>query len=277
MEIYNILSGFYKNSQIDKVFEDSGISILGSGIGETSENWGGDSVYVTHDVIYFLIDGTSGRIRLGEETTEMKPGCAYLLPHGVTVAISAPRGLKKIYFHLDFSMNDGTDLFDDFARIGEVECPEIIRRMSDGYMKSDPISLLRVKTDVIDTVLRIAEKYNYSKQMPKLSELTKNAIGYINGNLRADLSCEAIAEALCVSKMTLWRHFKGEMGMSPKAYLTRRLMAKAVNMLTTSDAKIHEISAELGFYDQFYFSRVFKAEMGFSPARMRAPNIIKTI
>ena len=63
--------------------------------------------------------------------------------------------------------------------------------------------------------------------------------------------------------------FSRSVGMSPKAYLNRRLNQEAIKLLIRSDAPVKEVAFKLGFADEFYFSRFFKKLNGTPPAPYR--------
>ena len=46
-------------------------------------------------------------------------------------------------------------------------------------------------------------------------------------------------------------------------------MEKAIELLLSSTLSIAQIAAQLGFYDQYHFSKTFKAYTGFAPTVYR--------
>ena len=57
------------------------------------------------------------------------------------------------------------------------------------------------------------------------------------------------------------------MGQSPIDYLTDYRIREACNLLCNSQLSIAEIAVSVGFFDQFYFSRVFKKAKGVPPSK----------
>ena len=94
-------------------------------------------------------------------------------------------------------------------------------------------------------------------------------IRYIQSNLSARLSVQMLAERLFVSKSFLSDKFRGEVGVPLGKYIDDQLMASAQWQLLRTDASIGEISNNLGFCDQFYFSRRFKQLCGETPLQYR--------
>lgn len=80
---------------------------------------------------------------------------------------------------------------------------------------------------------------------------------------------EEMADFCGLSDDQFRRVFEKQTGMLPKIYLDRLKLQKAAEMLTCSELNVAAVAAELGYLDQYHFSRRFKAIMGFSPQRYR--------
>ena len=63
--------------------------------------------------------------------------------------------------------------------------------------------------------------------------------------------------------------FHAVTGFSATEYVKRLRMARARELLLTTDRGIADIAAEVGYPDQFYFSRQFRAVAGSSPRHFR--------
>lgn len=97
-----------------------------------------------------------------------------------------------------------------------------------------------------------------------------NAIKYIQFNYSHDISIDDIARSVGVSRSHLYRVFINNMGKSPIDYLTSYRISEACNLLRSSSLSIAEIAVSVGFFDQFYFSRVFKKAKGVPPSKYLA-------
>lgn len=83
------------------------------------------------------------------------------------------------------------------------------------------------------------------------------------------ITVETIAEQLSVSKSQMTREFKRYYGVTPYQYILDRKIAVARRLLLVTNMKVFEISAQLGFSDEYYFSDLFKAKTGVSPLKFR--------
>ena len=84
-----------------------------------------------------------------------------------------------------------------------------------------------------------------------------------------DFSVEDIAAHADLSQVHLRRVFKNALNTSPVRYVNFLRLEKAKNMLTASNFTIAEIALSVGFRDPYYFSRLFKKEVGITPMEYR--------
>ncbi len=86
------------------------------------------------------------------------------------------------------------------------------------------------------------------------------------------LSIKDTAERFNITDKYIIKEFKKEYGLTPYAYLTQKRTEVAMRLLKTSDLTIKEISNELLFTDNNYFSKAFKKQTGMSPTEYRKAN-----
>ena len=102
------------------------------------------------------------------------------------------------------------------------------------------------------------------------SQYVLSAIKFIQFNYSHDISVDDIAKAVGVSRSHLYRVFMANVGQSPIDYLTHYRISEACSLLKSSSLSIAEIAVSVGFFDQFYFSRVFKKVKGVPPSKYLA-------
>ena len=95
------------------------------------------------------------------------------------------------------------------------------------------------------------------------------AIGYIHRNFKNDISLAMVAEFIDRNYSSLSRDFKKFTGKSFVDYLKIVRIHKACELLQSNDEKITDISEAVGFYNERYFSKVFKETMGITPSEYR--------
>lgn len=102
------------------------------------------------------------------------------------------------------------------------------------------------------------------------NELTDSAMYYIRKNPHVQIS--EVAEFCNVSEAYLYAKFRSVMGVSPNTYRQRILCSRAVELLTTTDMPVQEISEQLQFSSPSYFRKVFRQITGKTPRQYRTPD-----
>lgn len=95
---------------------------------------------------------------------------------------------------------------------------------------------------------------------------------YLDHNLSQDISLEQMANIINVSPFYLSKLFKEEKGITFINFISDKRLEKARDLLEHSDLSIKEITSEIGYNDQNYFSRIFKNKFGLSPKEYRKSN-----
>ena len=78
-----------------------------------------------------------------------------------------------------------------------------------------------------------------------------------------------LAAAVGVSRASLARRFREQVGEPPLAYLTTWRMALAADLLREADATVGRVAATVGYGSPFTFSTAFKRAVGVSPRAHR--------
>jgi len=96
---------------------------------------------------------------------------------------------------------------------------------------------------------------------PKLSKYIAFKLA-VETNLTELHDVHTIAEKLAMTTSSLYGVVKEFSGVSPKKWMTNRLMLEAQRKLHYSKLSVKELAYELGFNDPDYFSRLFKKSTG---------------
>lgn len=101
--------------------------------------------------------------------------------------------------------------------------------------------------------------------------LISKATDYIHQNYAcSDLYIHNIAIATSISESQLRRLFQKILHQSPLAYLQTVRLGHAKNLLLYSTHSISSISELCGFSSFYYFSKLFKQQVGMSPSEYRS-------
>ncbi|MFA1740329.1 AraC family transcriptional regulator [Lysinibacillus fusiformis] len=94
----------------------------------------------------------------------------------------------------------------------------------------------------------------------------KDIRDYIAKNHHQPLTIEHLAIISGLSSSYFGEAFKRAFGLSATDYLTELRIGHAKQLLRDTDLLLREIAREVGYSDEFYFSRKFKKEVGVSPS-----------
>ena len=100
----------------------------------------------------------------------------------------------------------------------------------------------------------------------KLSKYIEFQIA-VETHLTEQHSIHTIAGRLSMTTNSLYNIVKEFSGVSPKEFITNRLMLEAKRKLFYSETSVKELAYELGFSDPDYFSKLFKKTTGTSITR----------
>lgn len=216
--------------------------------------------------------------------------------------------IEKLEKTIEKNVSDRTFNYDSFAVKMEVSKSTLQRKLNMliGLSPCELISSLRIKlamqmlTNNIYNISEIAYKVGFND--PKyFSRCFKNQAGLNPKEFRESIQNKEVevdntgndmtflvkavdqiekkikepnysnnqfAIDLFVSKSTLYRKLKVDIGLSPSE-LIRSIKINYSTRLFTKDANIQDIAYAVGFYDSKYFSRCFKKELGLTPTQYR--------
>ena len=111
----------------------------------------------------------------------------------------------------------------------------------------------------------LEKQYIFDKKSYTFDSQIANILQYINHNLKADLSVEALAAKYYVSKYHLMRKFKEETGYTLHNYIVnkRLLMART---LISEGMPVLKAAQESGFAEYSTFSRAYRRQFKTSPS-----------
>jgi AraC-like DNA-binding protein len=100
------------------------------------------------------------------------------------------------------------------------------------------------------------------------------ASGLIDANLLGSQDWKEVADQLGLSVESFRKRFTRLFGQPPARYRMGRLIDRACALMQNRNVKDRQIAETLGFCDEFYFSRRFKAITGQSPRQFRLNSLL---
>ena len=211
--------------------------------------WSGRNTY-TFNRCFLVLSGNGLIINhTGGEKFNMRTGYGYFLPEYLDLEFDFPPGLRFLCWHFKLEMLPGIDAFR-----GQTKCCEFELFLWDHL-----------------------RRFNFPEDndpVPQefLRERKGKLLAFVRNRPTARLGIDELAEISGMSRDTLSRRFSRDFGIPLKTFLIRELVASAERHLLAGKLSIKEISDRLEFSSEFYFSRFFKRNKGFSPSEFRKIN-----
>ena len=163
--------------------------------------------------------------------------------------------------------------------------PEIMILIISGY---DDFDFMRkaLQERVDDYLLKPVKRLAFLKVLEKFKQrklesrrgsvhsgtetsLTSKVKDEIQAHLSESLSLKEIAHRFNVNYSHLSSKFKSETGLNFSAYVNKERMAKARDLLKSTNLYVYEVAKYCGFDNEKYFVNVFKRVIGQTPKEYR--------
>lgn len=192
------------------------------------------------------------------------PGCAVLLPQGMTYTIYPDK--ESLTYVINFSCNaPKSDTIQTLKLRNTQECFKSCEKLKKQFQSGGNQfrlfgMLYRLLADI------------YDQQQPQHNLLSK-VMEHLEKNLSdPNLSNAELARQAGISEVYFRKLFQAHYGTTPKQYILNLRIQKAKQLLIESPFSISAIAEECGFSSVYHFSRVFKEKTGTSPSRFIKDN-----
>lgn len=223
-------------------------------------SWQSDSNGWTGYHIWY-VDSGEAYIVVQEEEYHLFPGDVFLFDlrenHICTHHPDNPLQVSTIYFKCPAVLYQ-TRVVRQTTLLAET-VHQIIACMENEKQSSACLWLQALVTSFVDL----------QPKKTQVSLIVKKACQYLEGHLSDAVSLGMLSQYTGYSQNQLIRLFQREVNCSPMQYYVQKKIAWAKSQLVYSNQSIREISERLGFCDDSYFSKVFKARVGCSPGKFR--------
>lgn len=249
------------------------LKILENGIVKASDDWHFTQLSSPFSRLYFVIGGEA-EVTCNGKKTILKPGRMYLVPLYNVCDYDCKEFLHKFYIHFRMEMMPGQDVFEGYRTCMEMPYEEeTLNRLIENAREGTIGGEIENKGILLICISRFIRENQeiLSKNIEKTSRY-QEVFSYIQDHLASSLTIKSIADGLGLKAESLSKNFRNDTGISLKKYINSKVIQKSQDQLLLTDKPVKEISAELGFGDEFQFSRYFKSSVGMSPSLYRTRN-----
>ncbi|RKX71148.1 MAG: hypothetical protein DRP60_15175 [Spirochaetes bacterium] len=258
---------------LEFIIRNLNIEILVHGRTRLSSDWLHDDITSPFHRLYFILGG-EGLVYNSKESLPLLPGGIYFIPAHSTWSYRCEDSMDQFFVHFKVTLMEGVDVFEDCSRALKLDWPENRIRTSISSLEQKDLSgIVNFKSllfEIISNLIVISAV----DMIPRIHQIQKykELFQYINCNISGELKVTEIVEAMKKSHSALYKSLKADTGFSIKNYIDKKLLDTSREHLLLTDSSIKEIADQLGFRDQYYFSRFFRKHSGLPPSAYRSRN-----
>jgi len=209
-------------------------------------------------------------------THAVGPGQALLIPPGTAHSYGADSEDPWTLWWMHLAGDDLADLMGT----AHMTATSPVRELTDPFRISELLdeSVRALEHDQTEASLLAASGAAWhllsllaserSPQSPRLSAIDR-AREHLRKNFAEDVSIAELAAVARLSPSHFAALFRQQTGTTPLRYQVQLRMARARELLDTTDLAVAAVAGLAGYSDPFYFSRQFKALHGTTPLRYR--------
>lgn len=248
------------------------------------------------NVLIYLLKGSMEIIEDGVPYT-LTPGSLFFLKSGVHHWGEKPFESGTAWYYVHFYCEAATEnmkpLKKDFMHCEEkslspeyfncyMPLPKIINleinnnfekkleSMIHLFKSSNPLDMFKRNLAFSEILICSFDLWTEKAVPSKKEGPVQTIIDFLEENYCSNFTSEALEKAVGLTYKYICALFKAHTGRTIKEYQLMLRIKKAKKLLCETEMSISDIAAETGFYDAFYFSKIFKRENELPPQKFRS-------
>lgn len=253
------------------------VSIIAGGLAQCGPWWTRTHwVHETYAKIYYVMTGKATYQNECSQLT-LVPGMVYFFPPHQASRHSCPGSMDVYWTHLqvDAPLLDLRLRHLRTVRSWSAEAwgpwAAVYRQLPQLLPSPQLADALRLQALVVDTcaMLLAGEPHAEDPELTQLRARFAPALQFMDEHCRRNPSLAEISRVIGLSPPHFHRSFRRAFQLTPHAYLLRRRMDIAQQLLAGTTQPVREVAQAAGYDDPFYFSRVFKRFFRVAPEPFR--------
>lgn len=225
-----------------------------------------------------------GFLHRNKERVQLERGYLYTCQPGSTFGLEANTSgewsVVVIRLQLAYGTDASRDLEDEllFAKLyanldgltltGQGKLASICRSIYENFSSGDAMKVWRARLDSNDLLYQLLSDGRRTAREDTRHALER-AKAFMDDCYYEEVTIDRLADLAGLSPKYFVDVFKKTYGVSAMDYLTEVRMRRAKTVMLRSDRLLRDIAHEVGYEDEFYFSRKFKQVVGLSPTAYR--------
>lgn len=227
-------------------------------------------------VLVYCVSG-KGWYKIDSKKYTLKANRFIVLPRKTDLAFGTDNANQWSLYFVKFNGASGEAMYNYLLRDKKMEnaTPPLVGRMAQFRDIMHHLELMENLENLLYANFRFYSflgtftltVFNYMKK--GVDNIIERCIIIMKEHLHENLTLDELAKKACVSASYLSALFKQKTHYSPIHLYTSLKIQKASQLLKVSKMPIKQIAEEMGYTDQYSFSRSFKQIMGTSPKKFR--------
>lgn len=232
---------------------------------------------VIPDIELILIIAGSFAYDVGDESIAIDAGNVLIIPpstvHTLRRVGRSPATISCIHCEFGpgmFARNNYTlsPMFPAVTPIpGDAIIHDLFRQVEMTFNGFGEYRLALASTIVREIVLRLAERW-IGRSTETMSPRMQQMVTFLRSRLTSSVSRTDLARKFKLTPEHVNALFKRELGMTPTQLIHRERVHLAYQLIRNDGLSVKQAAEHVGFYDQFYFSKIFRRIIGTPPSRL---------
>lgn len=158
----------------------------------------------------------------------------------------------------------GKTFRDEDGRVGQ-----IVQTLVQEYAGKDQGAVEYCRCLLVELLILTMRKIGSDGGRTTVSDTVQRIMSYVKENYAQELRLSPLAEAYHYSLSGLSKKFTDEAGMGFSQYVQRIRIEQSCRLLETTDLRISEVAAQVGYSNGKFFNQIFRKALGTTPREYR--------
>ncbi|MFW5436868.1 AraC family transcriptional regulator [Paenibacillus apiarius] len=220
--------------------------------------------------VLFIVKNGEGRLTLDLQDYRLRQDAVHFAVPGQTVGVSTAAEEGVEMYVVKFDIYHESELAESFPLQGELpvhsaaEMIILCELLHNCWRSEEPLERFRGQSAFQELLYCSLKNIRLQPESDPRAALDRTK-AYIESHYNESLTIEQLARIAEVSPKYYVDLFKKTYGKSAIDYITEVRLNCAKHIMAQSDARLRDIAHQVGYNDEFYFSRKFKQVVGVSP------------